>query len=90
MYLNYSIQIQKYLLSYINSARFQLENCNAPARLDSAQNPFSLARLSSGNFSSKSSLVVRFSLILLEEFLCEQGVGKWSIINGENIVNVVC
>ena len=39
------------------SARFQLENWNAPAWLDLAQDPFSSAWLSLGNFSSNSSLL---------------------------------
>ena len=74
MYLNYGIQLQNYLLSYINikfiklimimiqaqnwnlivvlnqdlkflSARFQLENQNAPARLESTRNPLGSAHL---------------------------------------------
>ena len=39
------------------SAQFQLKNWNAPAKLDLARNTFSSVRLSSGTFSSNSSLV---------------------------------
>ena len=49
-----------FLMMYILSARFQLENWNAPAWLDWAQNLFYSSRLSSGNFSSNSSLVCRY------------------------------
>ena len=44
------------LLTYILAAQFQLENWNAPARLDSARDPFSPARLTSGNFSLNTKL----------------------------------
>ena len=38
------------------------------------------------------STVYRFSLISEKEFLhkCQQLVGRWSIHNGQNVVNVVC
>ena len=47
-------------LRYILSARFQLKNWDAPARLDSAWKFFSSDRLSSGNLSSNSSLLPMF------------------------------
>ena len=52
-------------LIYILSAQFQLENWNAPARLDSARNLFSSSWLSSGNFSSNSSLLATYLLKFL-------------------------
>ena len=42
---------------YIKSARFQLENWDAQAWLDSQSSQLGSAQLSSGNFSSNSSLV---------------------------------
>ena len=50
-------------MMYILSARFQLENWNAPAWPDSARNLFSSAQLSSENFSSNSSLLVVLQIL---------------------------
>ena len=52
-----------------NPARFQLKNWKAPARfalawLGTARNLFSSARLSLGNFSSNSSLIIMYSHFL--------------------------
>ena len=61
-----------YLIMYILSARFQLENWSAPARLGSAWNLYSSARLELGNSSSGSSLIFAHNqaYLIWNEMLC--------------------